>query len=177
MEILIGWLEAHDKLAGWAQFFGAMLALIVMYFTAFSPVWRRKRQLENSAARLLSHGYEVIESYYRTSQYFLPFPLSLRQAASSMMAVVGEMNRFPIFELDDQGSRSVARHIVAISGMLSGMQLFLEAMATELDEREATKEDQKNIRDLLAQQLELVQGMLSGKELKRPSPADFAKQP
>lgn len=34
---LASWLEAHDKLAGWAQFFGAMLALVVTYFTAFAP--------------------------------------------------------------------------------------------------------------------------------------------
>jgi hypothetical protein len=47
------WFEAHDKLAGWAQFFGAMLALVVTYFTAFAPSWRRKRQLQAVRPALL----------------------------------------------------------------------------------------------------------------------------
>ena len=63
----ITWLEAHDKLAGWAQFYGAMFALLFTYLTAFAPIWRRKKQLLRSAQRLLSNGYEVIESYHRTS--------------------------------------------------------------------------------------------------------------
>jgi hypothetical protein len=107
------WLEAHDKLSGWAQFLGAMLALVVTYFTAFSPIWRRKKQLRAAAKRLLEHGYEVIESYHRSIGFFVPEPLSLRAAAHTMRAIVEEMNRFPIYELDDQGSNSLARRIVA----------------------------------------------------------------
>lgn len=75
------WLVAHDKLAGWAQFFGAMLALIVTYVTAFAPGWRRKRQLQSTAARLLTNGFEVIESYNRTSAHFAPYSLSVRTAS------------------------------------------------------------------------------------------------
>jgi hypothetical protein len=66
MNQFISWLEAHDKLAGWAQFLGAILALLLTYFTAFWPMWRRKRQLRNAAQRLLLNGFEAIESYHRT---------------------------------------------------------------------------------------------------------------
>jgi len=165
---LMAWLEQHDKLAGWAQFSGSILALVVTYFTAFTPMWRRKRQLLNAAKRLLLNGYEAIESYHRTSAHFLPFPLSVRSAALTMTAVVDETNRFPIYELDDQGSRSVARHLLAMSGQLNLLAAYLEHMATELESREATKEDQANIREFVGGRLEFATAMLSGAKLTRP---------
>jgi len=168
MATIVTWLEQHEKLAGWAQFFGAILALAVTYFTAFAPMWRRKRQLLGAAERLLLNGYEAIESYHRTSAYFLPFPLSIRSAALTMTAVVDETNRFPIYELDDQGSRSVARHLLAMSGQLNLLAAFLEHIATELDGRAATEEDQANIRDVVGGRLEFATAMLSGTALKRP---------
>jgi hypothetical protein len=168
MNDIIIWLENHDKLAGWAQFFGAMLALLVTYFTAFAPIWRQKSQLKKAAARLLAHGYEAIESYHRTSANFLPFPLSVRQAGLSMMVIVDEINRFPIYELDDQGSRSTARYLVATSGTLSMLKLFLETVASDLDGREATKEDQAMIREFVGDRMKFIQDMMSGAELKRP---------
>lgn len=168
MNSIITWLESHDKLAGWAQFLGAMLALGLTYFTAFAPVWRRKRQLRDSAARLLSHGYEAVESYHRTSAHFLPFPLSIRQAALTMTTMAEEINRFPIYELDDQGSRSTARYLVTTSATLSVLRLFLETVATDLDGRHATEEDQVMIREFVGDRLKFIQDMLSGSELKRP---------
>ncbi|WP_084462617.1 hypothetical protein [Oceanibaculum pacificum] len=168
MDAIVTWLETHDKLAGWAQFLGAMLALLVTYFTAFAPVWRRKRQLKNAATRLLLHGYEVIESYHRTSEKFLPFPLSLRQAGLSIMVIVEEMNRFPIYDLDDQSNRSVARQLVAMSATLNALRLFLDTIADNMEGREANEEDQKMIREFTGNQLNLIRNFLSGKEIKRP---------
>ncbi|MGX7744942.1 hypothetical protein [Rhodopseudomonas parapalustris] len=165
---LIAWLELHDKLAGWAQFVGAMIAIAITYFTAFAPAWRRKRQLRSAAARLLSHGYEALESYHRTSIHFLPFSLSLRQAALSMTAVANEIDQFPIFELDDQGSRSTARYLVATSLTLNSVRLFLETFATELEGRKATEEDREAIRTFVGQQIDVLQKMFSGADLKRP---------
>ncbi|RYY29348.1 MAG: hypothetical protein EOP62_00465 [Sphingomonadales bacterium] len=78
MSDLISWLQANDNLSGWAQFAGAMLTLGATYLIAFIPIWNRKRQLRKAAARLLSHGYEVLESYHRTTNNFLPTTLSLR---------------------------------------------------------------------------------------------------
>lgn len=168
MDAVILWLEAHENLAGWAQFFGAMLALLLTYFTAFAPLWRRKRQLRNSAVRLLSNGYEAIESYHRTSAHFLPFPLSLRAAAMTMVGVAEEIDRFPIFELDDQGSRSIARNLVATAMTLKALRLFLESTAIELEGRQATVEDQETIREFVGERLEFAHALITGAEFKRP---------
>lgn len=162
------WLEAHEDLSGWAQFLGAMLALLLTYFTAFAPLWGRKRQLHRAGLRLLSNGYEAIESYHRTSAHFLPFPLSLRAAALTMMGVAEEIDRFPIFELSDQGSRSVARHLVAVAMTLKTLRLFLESNSVELEGRDATAEDQEIIRTFVGERLDTVHAMMTGAELKRP---------
>jgi hypothetical protein len=161
-------MESHQALSGWAQFFGAMLALIVTYLTAFVPLWHRKRQLKGAATRLLANGYEMIESYHRTSAHFLPFPLSIRTAALTMTSVADEIDRFPIFELEDQGSRSVARYLVTTATTLKTLSLFLDQIASELESREATAEDQDMIRTFLAERLNLMRAMLSGAELRRP---------
>lgn len=168
MSEIVQWLEAHDKLAGWAQFMGAVLALLLTYLTAFAPLWRRKRQLRRAATRLLSNGYEAIESYHRTSAHFLPFPLSIRVAAMTMMAVAEEIDRFPIYELDDQGSRSVARHLLATASTLKGLRLFLDQFAADLEDKEATTDDQTTIRSFVGERLEFVTAMLRGDELQRP---------
>jgi hypothetical protein len=94
MDSIITWLEAHEKLAGWAQFFGAIIALAVTYFTAFAPHWKRKRQLRKASQRLLAHGYEALESYHRTSAHFLPYAISLKGASLSIRSVINEMNKF-----------------------------------------------------------------------------------
>lgn len=168
MDSLISWLESHDKLSGWAQSAGAMLALLLTYFTAFAPLWQRRKQLKRSALRLLSNGYETIESYHRTSANFLPFPTSLRVAAATMSSVAGEIDRFPIYELDDQGSRSVARHLVTTSMTLKGLVIFLEPFAVDLENRESTKDEQEIIRTFVGERLDFIRSMLSGDELKRP---------
>jgi hypothetical protein len=168
MADLFEWLESHSGLSGWAQFLGAMAALLVTYFTAFAPQWRRHRQLNRAAARLLQNGYEVIESYHRTSQYFLPTAVSIRAAGLTMVSVAGEIDRFPIFELSDQGPRSTARNLVAVGGQLKLMNLVLESTAVRLGEEEGTVDDQSNIRTFVGDQLKLVEAILTGKELKRP---------
>lgn len=168
MSGLTAWLEAHDKLAGWAQFAGAMLALLATYFTAFMPIWHRKRQLQNAASRLLAHGYEVLESYHRTTQNFLPVSLTLRGAALAVGCIVDEIGRFPVYELADQGSRSRARHLVAISGQLAATRLIFESMAMDVEGREATVAERDMLIEFLAERLELVRRMLAGEELQRP---------
>jgi len=168
MDSLVSWLEAHEKLSGWAQFFGAMLALLLTYFTAFAPIWRRKKQLRFTALRLLSNGYEVIESYHRTSGHFLPFALSVRAASVTFVAVSDEIDRFPIFELDDQGSRSLARRLLAMATTLKTLQIFFEDISAELGGREGTIEDQAKIRAFVGERLDFVRALLTGEELKRP---------
>ncbi|WP_420136393.1 hypothetical protein [Sphingomonas sp.] len=168
MSDFVSWLEAHDKLAGWAQFAGAMLALALTYLTAFVPIWHRKRQLGNAALRLLANGYEVLESYHRTTPKFLPESLTLRGAALAVGGVIDEINRFPIYELDDQGSRSAARHLIAMSGNLTATKLIFEHTAADIEGRQATEEERDMLVDFLAERLEFVRKMLTGEELKRP---------
>ncbi|MBN8815295.1 MAG: hypothetical protein J0J06_07605 [Sphingomonas sp.] len=164
---MVSWLEAHDKLAGWAQFAGAMLALVVTYLTAFIPIWYHKRQLKKAAARLLSHGYEVIESYHTTPN-FLPLSLPLRGGALAVGGVIDEIARFPIYELDDQGSRSLARHLVALNAVLLAVRLVFENMAETVGDREATVDERDMLVEFLGQQLEVVRKMLAGEVMERP---------
>lgn len=168
MDTSLKWLEAHDALSGWAQFFGAMLALLLTYFTAFAPVWRRRKQLAEAAKRLLANGYEAVESYHRTSQHVIPNPLSIRLAIMTFRGVSEEIDRFPIYELDDQGSRSTARHLLATNATLKGLALVLESSATELEDREGTKDDQSAIEAFVGERVQFLLAMLSGQELKRP---------
>ena len=168
MSAFILWLEAHEKLAGWAQFFGTLFAVILTYFTAFLPIWNHKRQLRRSAQRLLSNGYEVIESYHRTSANYLPSPVSIRMAALSMVGVAEEIDRFPIFELNNQGPRSDARHLITTALTLKALRLFLEPIAVDLEDREGNAQDQEAIRFFVGERLNAVRAMLVGAELKRP---------
>jgi hypothetical protein len=168
MQLLLSWLEAHDKLAGWAQFAGSMLALLLTYFSAFLPIWHRKRQLRKAAARLLSHGYEALESFHRTTPKFLPSSLTLRGGALAFGGIIDEIGRFPIYELDDQGSRSLARHLVAMNGQLTSTKFLLEDTAARIEGREATNDERDLLTSYLAERLQFVTDMLTGKELKRP---------
>ena len=130
MDSAVKWLEAHNGLSGWAQFFGALIALLVTYFTAFAPSWRRKRQLRDEAMRLLMHGYEVIESFHRTSAHFAPFQLSLRQASLSMTAAIDDLGRFPVYELDNNfGPMSLARRLMTMRMTVSSVRLFIDSAA------------------------------------------------
>jgi hypothetical protein len=167
------WLEAHDKLAGWAQFFGAVIALAVTYFTAFAPHWRRKRQLRDASERLLAHGYEVLESFHRTSAYFLPQAINLRAATLTIRSVINEMNKFPIYELDDQGNHSTARRLVATSATLEGTCLLLDDMSARLGSDQMTEGDRDFMRAWVGERLEAVAALLTGAPLKRPNPSDF----
>lgn len=165
---LFVWFETHDKLAGWAQFFGAMLALVVTYFTAFAPIWHRKRQLKKSAVRLLANGYEVLESYHRTTPNFLPVSLTLRGAALAFGGIIDEIGRFPIYELDDQNSRSLARNLIALSGNLAATQLMIQTTADNIEGRYATEEERDMLVEFIGDRLDFVRKMIAGEELVRP---------
>jgi len=58
------WLKENESLSGWAQFAGAMLALIVTYFTALAPLWRQQRADRNKADReAAALGSRAIRAY------------------------------------------------------------------------------------------------------------------
>jgi hypothetical protein len=174
MAEIVVWLEAHDKLAGWAQFLGAMLALFVTYFTAFTPLWHRKRQLRKSAARILANSFEVLESYHRTTPKFLPVSLTLRGAALSIGGVIDDIGRFPVYELDDQGSRSLARHLIVMNGNLATTRFVLEDTANNIEGRFATEEERDILVEFLGERLEFARKMLTGEEMKLPEWHDYS---
>lgn len=173
MPTLIAWLEQHEKLAGWAQFFGAVLALFVTYFTAFAPGWKRKRQLHGEAKRLLAHGYEVIESFHRTSEHFAPFALSLRQASLSMTGVIDDIGRFPVYELDNNfGRLSLARRLMTMRLSVSAVRLLLDALASELEtsgNHTATADETANLRELIKDRLVFAEALVKGTPMERPT--------
>jgi len=145
-----------------------MLALALTYFTAFAPQWERRRQLKRVAGRLLLNGYEVMESYHRTSAYYLPTSKSLRAAALSMVEVGNEIDRFPVFDLPDQGVLSDARKLTATAKLLKLLALALEDDAMKYVDREGTAEEQEGLRHLVEMQMKVVAAMISGEEIKRP---------
>ena len=173
MNYMVSWLENHDKLAGWAQFAGAILALLVTYFTAFAPHWRRKRQLRHASERLLAHGYESLESFHRTTAHFLPQAINLKAGSLMIRAIIDEMDRFPIYELDDQGNNSTARRLVAVSTMLEGTCLLIDDVTERLGQDIMAEDDRDFLREWVGERLEEIKALLSGATLKRPSPADF----
>ena len=85
-----------------------------------------------------------------------------------MIAVAEEIDRFPIFELDDQGPRSVARHLITTALTLKTLRLFLDPISVELESREGTAEDQNTIRYFVGERLDFVHAMITGAELKHP---------
>jgi hypothetical protein len=98
----------------------------------------------------------------------LPVALTLRGASLSIQLISDEISRFPIYELDDQGSRSLARYLIVVSGNLAATRLMIDNMAAEIDGREATVEEQDMLVEFLRERLEFVRAMLAGEELKRP---------
>jgi hypothetical protein len=82
--------------------------------------------------------------------------------------IIDEIGRFPIYELDDQGNRSVARYLIALNGNLAAARLILENAAASIEGREATEEERDMLVQFLGDRLEFVRKMLAGEELKRP---------
>lgn len=174
---LIQWLEAHEKLSGWAQFAGAIVALFVTYFTAFVPIWSRNRQLQEAGTRLLAHGYEAIESYHRTSEHFAPSAITLKGASASMALVAEELGRFPAYELKGQGSYSLARRLVAMGAVLRSLVLFLDSTAESLGDQQASADDHEFILSFMGERLGNAKALIDGTVMIRPTwPGEPATQ-
>jgi hypothetical protein len=85
-----------------------------------------------------------------------------------MTAIAEEIARFPVFELDDQGSNSLARRMTATGITIRGVGLALEDLATDLESRAGTKEDQDTIREFVGMQMAVMEAMMRGEIMKRP---------
>jgi len=169
MNDILQWLKANEELSGWAQFFGAIAALLLTYFTAFAPTWRRKKQLRDEALRLLMHGYEIIESFHRTSAHFAPFKLSLRQISITMTAAIDEMGRFPVYELDRNfGPMSFARRLMTMRMVVSCARLLVDTAAEDIGDRTMDSEEHEALRDLIGEQLKFAHNLLMNIPMQRP---------
>lgn len=158
---MITWLENHESLSGWAQFAGAIIALFVTYVSAFGPIWRRRRHLEEESQRLLMHGYEVIASYNRSLQNFSPSTLTLEQGAIPMTAVIDDMSRFPVYELvGNSRAMSIARRLMTMRMALDTSRHFLLASAGDLNGRTADNEEHETIKAFIEQRLEFAHKLL-----------------
>lgn len=85
-----------------------------------------------------------------------------------MTSVVNDMSRFPIFELDNQGSNSLARRLGAMGLMLSTLGLFLDHFAASIEGREADEEERAGLKIMLDSQLAVAIGIATGAKLERP---------
>ncbi len=169
LKFMIHWLETHENLSGWAQFAGAMVALVVTYCTAFAPAWRRNRQLSDAGNRLLANGYKVISSYQRALENFAPFPQSIQMASLTMSAVVEEICRYPIFEIDDSAaSMSVARRLATMKLVLGTTQLHLDELAREIQGRHATPEEHDTLKAIVEERLAFARALVLGTPMERP---------
>lgn len=172
----VEWLAEHEGLAGWAQFGGAMLALVVTYLTAFMPIWERRRRLKDEAHRLLLNGYEVIESTHRSWSHFEPFKLSLQQASLSMTQVIEAIGQFPVFELkDNHGSLSFARRLTSMKMALQSLRLFIDSMTEDLGDRHATAEETAALLMMFEQPRILARNLVNSTPMERPVWPDQAR--
>ena len=110
----------------------------------------------------------MVESYHRTSANFVPFSLSVHAAGLTMSAVAEDINRFPIFELDNQGPYSLARRLSSMSLMLSTTRLYLDDYAKKIEGRFADDDERVELKLMLDNQLKMVVGLATGAKLERP---------
>jgi len=130
---------------------------------------QRSTAIQDEATRLLMHGYEVIESFHRTSAHFAAFQVSLRQASLSMTAAIEDLGRFPVYELDKNfGPMSLARRLMTMRMTVSSVRLFIDAAAEEIGDRTATDEEQSVLRELIGKQLRFAHNLLMGASMQRP---------
>ena len=100
----MNWFETHDKLAGWAQAFGALLTLALTLRLA----WRRKREAQaavadrvRALARLFGFQHETCARSYRLRQAQGAGPTdvaALNIHLEEFNFVCGELNQFKFKE-------------------------------------------------------------------------------
>lgn len=162
-------LEAHDKLATWAQFAAALITLGATYFTATAPLKAQQKAVETRQRALRDHGTrllkdalvsvigfcETIEEDRNVMREIEAFTFSLRQSS-------GELRRFPVSELDEQDERSLAAGLSVVGGMIEATLQAAQTMAKrvqDLPEEGRLIEYHERIRVGLARRRRQAQGM------------------
>ena len=100
---LLVWLEAHDKLAGWAQALGAFLAIMVAYVLTILQAryiarheQRRIADRLQALARTLQYWRDICERSYAIRQHEAATPAvdELNLNLSEFNHTAGEINKF-----------------------------------------------------------------------------------
>ncbi|WP_426043668.1 hypothetical protein [Caulobacter sp. DWR3-1-2] len=127
-------LKNNGHLSGWAQFLGAMIALGVTYFTANLPIWAAQRQERERAASLNAAAQRLLNSS----------ALAVRRAAANLIAggyaaenamrtssvlsgAVDALDRFPVHDLADQSSLSLAARLSEMARVVRDTMHAIEA--------------------------------------------------
>jgi hypothetical protein len=129
-DLFLLWLEQHEKLAGWAQFAGAMLALGATFLAAWLPVWaqrqdqrRRQKRLREAASNAASAAYAGIS----TVAEFVQTDAHIEQIAEAgfpdhvWKIGLRALQEFPLNELDDVG---VIQNMRILATLAEGMGGF-----------------------------------------------------
>jgi hypothetical protein len=103
----------------------------------------------------------------------LPYAMSLKGAVLSIRSIVSEINKFPIYDLEDQGVHSTARRLVTMSVTLEHTCLVLDDESTRLGDKQMSEEDRDFMRSELEKKLKMATALLTGATIKRPDPSDF----
>lgn len=100
------WMEAHDKLAGWAQFFGAMLAIGASYLFAAAEGRRSSKEL---AAQRAQHEEIIRREDRDTYEYVLAYLTTATVLTEHAWMVIDE-NAKSLVGLKEHRLQNMARH-------------------------------------------------------------------
>lgn len=131
MEQVLTWMEAHDKLAGWAQAIGAMLALVVAIFVVHVQARYAARQEDRriaerirSLARTLQYWRDICYNSYILRQHEAQHQdvLTLNANLAEFNHTASEINKFSFV---DAPSQLVFRALGKYRGMCGPLSQFL----------------------------------------------------
>ncbi|MDG2530413.1 hypothetical protein [Caulobacter endophyticus] len=116
------YLSWNQHLAGWAQFVGAMLALIAAYVLAVMPINAQRKDalaaadaLDMAAKALLESAATLIAEQVDEVRNNWPTPLSLSLTASRLTTRGDRILAFPHHQLRDQSADGLADRILQMA--------------------------------------------------------------
>jgi len=127
----IGWMEGHEKLAGWAQAIGAMLAIFAAFFVAHMQARyalkhddRRTADRVRSLARLFLYLRDICQRSYviREHEVEKPDVPALNLNLSEFNHTASEINKFSFVEAP---SESVLRVMIKYREMCAPLSQYM----------------------------------------------------
>jgi len=128
---VIGWMEAHEKLAGWAQAVGALVAIAAAFLVAHRQARyalrhddRRTAERVRSLARLLLYWRDICQRSYviREHESEKPDAYGLNLNLSEFNHTASEINKFSFVEAP---SGSVLRVMIKYREMCAPLSQYM----------------------------------------------------